>query len=480
MVVGEIAEPVDLLVIGGGPGGYVAALRAAELGRDVVVVERGGREGGLGGSCLHVGCIPSKALIELAQARHRTEAMAAAGLRVDGARVDLGDFQAWKSSIVDGLANGIEALFDRGRVRRIEGTARFASGDRVAVTAPDGSGSFLEFGQAIVATGSRPAALPELPFDGERVLSSTDALALDALPSSLAIVGAGYIGLELGIAFAKLGADVAIVEALDRVLPSFDEPLTRPVVRRLDELGIDLSLASRAVGLDPAGLVVRGSEGERTLAAERVIVVVGRVPNTGDLGLEAVGVAAVGERGLIAVDERRLATPRIAAIGDLTAGPALAHKASAEGRVAAEALCGLPAAFEPMAIPAMAFTDPEIATAGLTESQAREAGLDVAVASSSFSSNGRAATLGEPAGFIRTVVDRAADRIVGVHAVGPHASELIAEGALAVEMVASPEDVLGTIHPHPTLSEGLPGSLARIAQARSPDVAPAEVAGVRR
>jgi dihydrolipoamide dehydrogenase len=480
MVVGEIAEPVDLLVIGGGPGGYVAALRAAELGREVVVVERGGREGGLGGSCLHVGCIPSKALIELAQARHRTEAMAAAGLRVDGARVDLGDFQAWKQSIVDGLASGIEALFDRGGVRRIEGTARFASGDRVAVTAPDGSGEFLEFGQAIVATGSRPAALSELPFDGERVFSSTDALALDALPSSLAIVGAGYIGLELGIAFAKLGTDVAVVEALDRVLPSFDEALTRPVARRLGELGIELSLGSRAVGLESAGLVVRGPDGERTVPAERVIVAVGRVPNTEELGLEAVGLAA-GEGDLIAVDERRLATPRIAAIGDLTAGPALAHKASAEARVAAEALCGLPAAFEPMAIPAIAFTDPEIATAGLTESQAREAGLDIAVANSSFASNGRAATLGEPAGFIRTVVDRATDRIVGVHAVGPHASELIAEGALAVEMVASPDDVLGTIHPHPTLSEGLPGSLARIAgRASSRDRASAEVAHVSR
>jgi dihydrolipoamide dehydrogenase len=480
MVVGEIAEPVDLLVIGAGPGGYVAAVRAAELGREVVVAERGGAEGGLGGACLHVGCIPSKALIELAQARQRTETMAAAGLRVEAGDVDLAAFQDWKGSIVEGLADGVERLFERHGVRTIEGTARFAGRDRVAVTMPDGSGRFLEFQDAILAAGSRPIALPKLPFDGDRVLSSTGALALDAVPSSLAIVGAGYVGLELGIAFAKLGADVTVVEALDRVLPSVDVTLTKPVIRRLGELGIELLLGSRVERLHDDGLVVEGSDGERTLAPERVIVAVGRAPNTQELGLEAADLR-VDDQGLIAVDNRRLAAPHIAAIGDLTAGPALAHKASAEAKVAAEALCGRPAAFDPMAVPVMAFTDPEIASAGLTEAQAREAGLDVAVGSSSFTSNGRAATLGEPAGFIRTVVDRSADRIVGVHAVGPHASELIAEATLAIEMVASPEDVLGTIHAHPTLSEGLPASLAQVDdRPRAADAAPEEVANVRR
>jgi dihydrolipoamide dehydrogenase len=243
VVVGEIAEPVDLLVVGGGPGGYVAALRAAELGREVVVVERGAEEGGLGGSCLHVGCIPSKALIELAQTRHRIDAMAVAGLRAPGAEIDLAAFQAWKGSIVDGLAGGIESLFERNGVRRIEGTARFANRDRVAVTLPDGEGRFLEFKHAIVATGSRPATLPDLPVDGDRVLTSTGALALDSVPSSVSIVGAGYIGLELGIALAKPGVEVGVVEALDRVLPSFDESLTKPVVRRLGELGIELWLS---------------------------------------------------------------------------------------------------------------------------------------------------------------------------------------------------------------------------------------------
>jgi dihydrolipoamide dehydrogenase len=479
MVVGEIAEPVDLLVIGAGPGGYVAALRAAELGREVVVVERGGDEGGPGGVCLHVGCIPSKALIELAHARQRTDAMAVAGLRIGASSVDLAAFQQWKSSIVDRLASGVERLFERHGVRTIEGTARFAGRDRVAVTTPHGNVRFLEFGQAIVATGSRPIVLPELPFDGERVLSSTGALALDAVPASLVIVGAGYVGLELGIAFAKLGAEVVVIEALERILPSIDESLTGPVVRRLGELGIELRRGSRVVRLEDKGVVVEGPDGERILPADRVIVAVGRAPNTDDLGLQAAELE-IDERGLIAVDERRMATPRIAAIGDVTAGPSLAHKASAEAKVAAEAVCGRPASFEPMAIPVMAFTDPEIASAGLTETEAREGGLDVEVARSNFAANGRAATLGEPAGFIRTVVDRSADRIVGVHVVGPHASELIAEGTLAVEMVASPEDVLGTIHAHPTLSEGLPAALELTSERPgSRDTAMEEAASVR-
>jgi dihydrolipoamide dehydrogenase len=479
MVVGQMAEPVDLLVIGGGPGGYVAALRAAELGREVVVVERGGEEGGLGGSCLHVGCIPSKALIELGQARERIDRMQVAGLRASAAEIDLGAFQEWKRSIVDDLAAGIKTLFDRAGVRHIMGTARFASSDRVAVTLPDGSAQFLEFRHAMVATGSRPAALPGLEPDGDRVLTSTGALALEEVPGSLSVVGAGYIGLELGTAFAKLGASVSVVEALDRVLPSFDRQLTRPVMRRLSELGIELQLEARVAGLDEGELILETEAGERRLSAERVVVAVGRVPNTDDLGLDAAGVA-VDERGLVPVDERRLATPRIAAIGDITTGPALAHKASAEGMVAAEALCGRPSAFEPLAVPAIAFTDPEVASAGLTEDEARAAGMSVAVGRSALAANGRAATLGERGGFARVVIDRNDDRIVGVQVVGPHASELVTEGALAVEMIASPGDLAGTIHPHPTLSESLHAAVERIAAEAEPvGREPEEVASAR-
>ena len=462
MVVGEIAESVDLLVVGGGPGGYVAAVRAAELGREVVVVERGGSEGGLGGCCLHVGCIPSKALIELSHAYERTHAMADAGLSVQGATVDLARFQTYKQAIIDVQANGVAGLFKQHGVRHVTGDLRFNKRDRAAVLLPNGNAQFFEFAQAIVATGSRPTTLPFLAPDGERVLTSTGALELDALPESIAVVGAGYIGLEIGMAFARLGVKVSVVEALDRVLPTVDAALTKPVLRSLKRLGVNLHLASLAARLDGPDLVYEREGGEGRVPAEKVIVAVGRRPNTDELGLAAAGVP-VGEDGLIGVDKRCLATPRIAAIGDVTAGPALAHKASAEGIVAAEALCGRPAEFDPMGIPAIVFTDPEIATVGLTEAEARAAGYDdVRVGTSPLAASGRAATMGARDGFTRVVVDGAAERVLGVHIVAPHASELIAEGTLAVEMTASPEDLAGTIHPHPTLSEGIHAAVEQL------------------
>jgi dihydrolipoamide dehydrogenase len=455
MVVGEIAESVDLLVVGAGPGGYVAAARAAELGREVVVVDRGGPEGGPGGACLHVGCIPSKALIELAQARDHTVRMEAAGLSAGPVVVDLARFQSWKQAIIDRLAGGVEALFERHGIRQVTGHLRFNKPDRAAVLLPDGNVMFLEFEQAILAPGSRSVELPSLPFDGERILSSTDALALTEVPDTVAIVGAGYIGLEIGIALAKLGARVSVVEALDRVLPEVERDLTRPVTRTLTRLGVQVHVRSRACRLDGSDLVLASPDGERRAPAEKVIVAVGRRPNTDDLGLAAAGVP-VRPDGLIPVDDGRRATPRVAAIGDVTAGPALAHKASAEGIVAAEALCGLPSAFDPMAIPAVIFTEPEIAYAGMSEAEARAAGFAVVVATSALGGSGRAATLGARDGFTRTIIDAAGQRVVGVQMVGPHASELIGEGTLAIELLAAPDDVAGTIHPHPTLSETFP------------------------
>ena len=452
-VVGEFADQADLLVIGGGPGGYVAALHAARLGREVTLVERAGTAG-LGGACLHVGCIPSKALIELADGAHRTRALAPAGLDVDGVAVSLDRFQAWRDELCAGLAGGVAGLLARAGVRVLHGEARFNRPDHVAVHTPDDRAEFLAFRHAVVATGSRPAALPGLPFDGLRVLDSTGALALTAVPETLAVVGGGYIGLELGTAFAKLGARVTVVEALDRVLPSVDRALAAPVLRRLAALGVDVRLDTRAEGLDAGGLVVRGPDGVAHIAAERVLVAVGRVPNTDDLGLAAAGVPT-GPGGLIDVGPDRRATDRIAAIGDVVAGPALAHKASAEAAVAADALSGRAAAFDPLAIPVVAFTDPEVASTGLTEAQARAAGLDVRVAAYPLTASGRAGTLRARDGFTRVVADAATDRIVGVHLAGPHASELIAGGTLAVELLAAPGDLAGTIHPHPTISEGL-------------------------
>jgi dihydrolipoamide dehydrogenase len=446
MVVGELAEAVDLLVVGGGPGGYAAAIRAAQLGREVTLVERDL----VGGVCLHVGCIPSKALIELAAAAHRTRELEAAGLQADGVAVSLGRFQAWRAELCAGLARGVEQLLASGRVRIVQGHARFNRPDRVAVQTPDDRAVFFEFEHAIVATGSRPIELPDLPFDGERVIDSTGALALTEVPASVAVIGAGYIGLELGTAFAKLGAKVTVVEALDRVLANVDASLAAPVLRRLRALGVDVRTESTAHLADDGALVV----GQERIEAERIVVAVGRVPNTDHLGLETAGVT-VGSGGLIEVGEDMRATERIAAIGDVVPGPALAHKATAEAQVAAEALSGLPAAFDARAVPVVIFTDPEIATVGLTEPQAREAGLDAASATFPLAASGRAGTLGARDGFTRIVTDAATDRVIGVQVAGPHASELVAGGALAIELMAAPGDVAATIHPHPTLSEGL-------------------------
>jgi dihydrolipoamide dehydrogenase len=453
MVVGELAESADLLVIGGGPGGYAAAIRAAQLGREVTLVERNGTAG-LGGVCLHVGCIPSKALIELAGAAHRTAELATAGLHADGVVVSLERFQAWRGELCARLARGVGELLAKGEVRVVHGEARFNRPDRVAVRTPDDRALFFEFQHAIVATGSRPIDLPGLKVDDERVLDSAGALALTRTPNTVAVVGAGYIGLELGTALAKLGARVTVVEALDRVLPSIDESLTAPVRRRLRALGVDVRLRTTAERIEGDSLVVAGPDGEDRVEAERVIVAVGRIPNTEELGLAAAGIP-VGEGGLIEVGEDMRATERIAAIGDVVAGPALAHKATAEAAVAAEALSGLPAAFDARAVPEVIFTDPEIGTVGLTEDQAREAGLDPVVATFPLAASGRAGTLHARDGFTRLVTDRATDRVIGVHIVGPHASELVAGGALAIELMASPGDVAATIHPHPTLSEGL-------------------------
>ncbi len=453
MVVGELPEAADLVVLGGGPGGYTAALRAAALGREVTLVDRRGTAG-LGGVCVDVGCIPSKALIELADAAHRIPGLAPAGLEVEGVRVSLPRFQAWRERLCGGLVAGVGNRLREAGVRVLAGDARFNKPDRVVVHTPEDRVLHLEFAHAVVATGSRAAELPGLPVDGERVLDSTGALALTEVPGSVAVVGAGYIGLELGTALAKLGARVTLVEAVDRILPVVEEDLTRPVLRRLGALGVDVRLGTRARRVDARGLVVEGPAGEGVVEAERIVVAVGRTPNTDALGLAAAGLRP-GPDGLIGVGADRRATERVAAVGDVVAGPALAHKATAEATVAAEALCGLPAAFDAAAIPLVVFCDPELASVGLSAAQARAAGLEPRVANFPLSASGRAATLGARDGFARVVADTATDRVVGVHVVGPHASELAAEGALAIEMLASPQDLAGTIHPHPTVSEAL-------------------------
>jgi dihydrolipoamide dehydrogenase len=453
MVVGEMAEPADLLVVGGGPGGYVAALRAAQLGRQVTLVEREGNAG-LGGCCLHVGCIPSKALIEVAEQRHRTLALAVAGLQTDGVRIDMGQFQQWKTGVTSGLADGVARLLKQAGVEVVQGDLRFNRRDRAAVRTPDGNVRFLEFRHAIVATGSRPVQLPAFPVDQERILDSTGALALARLPASMAVVGGGYIGLEIGTALAKLGTHVTVVEALDRVLPTLDAELSAPLSRRSKELGMEVLVRTRAVELDGDQLVVETPDGRRRVDAELVVVAIGRTPNTDELGLDAAGLS-VDEDGLIPVGADMRANERIAAIGDVVAGPALAHKAMHEGVVAAEALSGLPAEMDVATIPRVIFSDPELALTGLTRDEAQAAGIDVRVAKFPLAASGRARTMEAGAGFVQVVAEEGSDRVVGVQIVGPHASELIAEGSLAVEMVATVDDLAGTIHAHPTLGEGV-------------------------
>lgn len=453
MVVGEIPEAVDLLVVGGGPGGYAAALRAAQLGRSVVLVDAAG-ESGLGGVCVRVGCIPSKALIELATHVHGRRVWSGRGAPSSTEhQIDLQQFQAWKADIVGGLTSGVQQLLTRAGVDVRTGWFRFTRPDQGSLVHDlDRPPTHLKFTSCIIATGSRPLELAEVPFDGDRVVSSSEVLDLAALPASVAVVGGGYIGLELGTALAKLGSNVTIVEAQDRVLATHPPAVARVLSARLDDLGVDLITGAGSVRDAGQALRVETRQGSRAIPVDLIVVAVGRVPNTDDLGLDALGVTP-DDRGLLDVGPDQLITPRVAAIGDVTPGPALAHKASTQGAVAAEVLSGLPASFDPAAVPGVVFSDPEVAQAGLTASAAQEAGYAVRTARFPVAASGRARTLGEDQGFFEYVVDDDSGVILGATIVAPQASELIAEAALAVEMAAHLEDIGGTIHAHPTMSE---------------------------
>ncbi|MEV8515986.1 dihydrolipoyl dehydrogenase [Dactylosporangium sp. NPDC051484] len=453
MVVGEIPEAADLLIVGGGPGGYVAAIRGAQLGREVVLVDRRG-DTGVGGVCLHVGCIPSKALIEVASAAHTTTSSAHMGLQ-GNCSVDLAAWQTWRSRVVDDLTGGVRALLRAAGVTIVAGDLRFTRPNQAVVETTAGTTRFYEFSDVIIATGSRPTELGALRRDGVQVLDSTDLLALRAVPASLVVVGAGYSGVELATAMAKLGAEVTIVEVSDRILPTMDPSLVKPVLSRLRQLGVTVMTSAVAEGYDAGAVRVKVGTHLQHIKADKVLVTVGRTPNTDQLGLDRLGVTP-DARGLIAVQTDRRVSAHVAAIGDITEGPALAHKASAEALVAAEALSGHRVAFTPKAIPTVVFTDPEIASTGLNERQARAVGVDPIVARFPLSASGRAQTMTTTQGHIEIVADRATQAVVGVHAVGPHASDLISEGTLAVEMGATLEDLAATIHPHPTLSEQYP------------------------
>jgi dihydrolipoamide dehydrogenase len=497
MVVGDVTTGTDLLVIGAGPGGYVAAIRAGQLGLDVTLVERDA----YGGACLNRGCIPSKALITATSLKDDAANAEDMGIHANPA-VDMSQMMAWKDGVVDNLTSGVEKLCKANGVNLIEGTAEFSGENSVRIVhGGEGQGSeSLDFEHCIIATGSRPIQIPGFEFDGEHVLSSEHALELESVPDELVVVGAGYIGMELATVYAKLGTDVTVIEMLDDVLPPYEDDVSRVVKRHAEDLGVDFHFgysasdweetpdggvrvtaspaaadggqaaeagdeatdaetsdadgeASDAEG-DAATDAETGSE-ELDLEADKVLVAVGRQPVTDTLNLDAVGLEP-NDKGFLETDDRcRTDVEHIMAVGDVAGEPMLAHKGSKEGQVAAEVVAGEPSAVDYQAMPAAVFTDPEIGTVGLTQEEAEEQGFDPVVGKFPFQASGRALSTNETDGFVRIVADEPSGFILGAQIVGPEASELVAELALAIEMGATLEDVASTVHTHPTLAEAV-------------------------
>jgi dihydrolipoamide dehydrogenase len=444
-----------LLVIGAGPGGYVCAIRAGQHGIDTVIVEA--RK--LGGTCLNVGCIPSKALIHAAGEFNRIARIAAGssplGISTHRPGLDLSKTMAWKDGIVGRLNSGVAGLLKKAGVKVVEGWARFRDGKTVEVETEIGQ-QIIRAEQVVIATGSSATELPFLPFDG-RVISSTGALALDAVPDRLVVVGAGYIGLELGTAFAKMGASVTVVEAQSRILPQYDAELTRPVARRLRELGIEILTVAKAKGLARNGdaLAIETAAGQSVmLPADKILVAVGREPCTKGLGLDAIDLDMDG-RFLRIDDKCRTSMRGVYAIGDVTGEPMLAHRATAQGEMVAAVVAGKNYSWDKRCIPAVCFTDPEIVTAGLSPEAAVAACIECVTGLFPFQANGRAMTLENEAGFIRIVARADNHLLLGIQGVGDGIAELSAGFSLALEMGARLEDVAGTIHAHPTQSESL-------------------------
>ena len=449
------SQHTTLLVIGGGPGGYVAAIRAAQLGVATVLVE-GDR---LGGTCLNIGCIPSKALIHVAAEFEKATHFAggsAIGIRAQSPTIDLAQAHRWKQGVVTKLTGGVGALLRKGGVQVVRGWAQIVDGKTVDVAPKDGEPVRIQCEHLLLATGSEPVELPHLPFGGS-VISSTEALDLETKPAHLVVVGAGYIGLELGIAWRKLGADVAVVEATERILPAYDEELARPVLATLKRLGVVLHLGCTAEGLNASGdgLRVRSRNAdEYVLPADKVLVAVGRKPRTSGFNLESLQLDMAGRA--VRIDEQcRTSMRNVWAIGDLTGEPMLAHRAMAQGETVAEIIAGHRRKFAPAAVPAICFTDPEVVTVGLSPEQAVQAGTDMVSAMFPFSANGRALSVEGSDGFVRVLARRDNHLIVGWQAVGQGVSELSAAFCYALEMGAQLEDVGAIIHAHPTLGEAV-------------------------
>lgn len=452
MVVGDASVEIDVLVIGAGPGGYVAAIRAAQLGKSVLVVDK--EE--VGGVCLNRGCIPSKALISAAHQYEVVSHAESIGITAENVKVDFGKVQAWKDAIVKKQTGGVGMLLKGNKIQYFNGEALFIN-EHEARVFNDNETARYRFNSCIIATGSRPIELKAFPYGG-RILSSTEALKLSEVPKSLIVIGGGYIGIELGQTYAKFGAKVTVLEGSDFILPGFEKELTRLVERNLKKIGVDIvteALAQSCEQTDNEVTVTYTVKGEeKKVTADYVLVTVGRRPNTdGDLSLELAGVE-VGERGLIKVNEKcQTNVPHIYAIGDIVAGPALAHKASYEAKVAAESIAGLPSVVDYKVIPAVVFSDPEIAGVGLSEAEAKAKGINVVTGKFPYGANGRAQSMNATDGFVKLVGDKDTGLLIGGFVVGAEASNLISELTLAIEMGATLEDIALTIHAHPTLGE---------------------------
>jgi dihydrolipoamide dehydrogenase len=451
-------ETYDLIIIGSGPGGYVAAVRAAQLDMKVAVIERYPR---LGGVCLNVGCIPSKALLDSSEYYHLARAhLADHGIGVGDLSLDLKAMMARKDKVVTELTDNVAKLLDGNGVTVIQGTARLAGTDRVEVTGTEGQTKTVTGKKILLATGSQPVHPPGLAFDDDRIVSSTGALALDAVPEHLGVVGGGYIGLELGSVWLRLGAAVTVIEMLPAITPTLDGQVARTLKRILTQQGFAFKMKTRVdsaeVTDNGVNVTLTSDKGEEKLSVDRLLVAVGRKPRTGGLGLEEAGVRIDDKTGHIPVDaEYRTNVESIYAIGDLAPGPMLAHKASAEGIAAVESMAGKAGEVNYDAIPAVVYTWPEVASVGITEEQAKERELPYCVGSYPFSGTGRARCMGESDGFVKLIAHSETDRILGVHIIGPRAADMIAECVLAVEFGASAEDISRTIHGHPTFAEAL-------------------------
>ncbi|MEL6870119.1 MAG: dihydrolipoyl dehydrogenase [Pseudomonadota bacterium] len=443
----------DLLVLGAGPGGYTAAFRAADLGMNVTLVERWAS---LGGVCLNVGCIPSKALLHAAKVIDEAEAMSEHGISFGKPSIDTQKLGGWKRSVVQRLTGGLTQLAKQRKVTVVRGSGAFADANSVTITADDGATQTISFKQCIIAAGSESVQLPGLPED-PRIVDSTGALEIDPLPASLLVVGGGIIGVELGSVYAALGVAVTVVELTDQLMPGADPDLVRPLVKRLRAQFADIKLKTKVTGMQPNddGIAVtfEGADGDAQASFEKVLVAVGRRANGDKINAQAAGVA-VSDRGEISVDKQmRTNVPHIFAIGDIVGQPMLAHKATHEAKVAAEVAAGEKSFFDARVIPSVAYTDPEIAWVGLTETDAKRDGVSYEKAAFPWLASGRSLAMGRDEGMTKLLFDPTSGRVLGGGIVGSNAGDLIAEVGLAIEMGADAADVGLTIHPHPTLSE---------------------------